>query len=355
MKAVVLAGGLRSGSEVPGSGLPRALWPFPHEPLIAHVLGFLKRSGCGEIAVCANGKTRMIARELSQPGSRWEGLHYSEDPLPRGPAGCLRDLQEWLGGETFVAIQGTGAYDFDLGAMRADHDRSAAAVTVGARQCPDDHDLLEPAGVYLVNPSTLHLVQAQGYQDIKEQFLPRVLAQGQRVRCHALRGSATLIHSPGHYLSGIREAILQAAATLPPGFRRVSEQVVAHESAKIHESVRITGPAWIEADVRVEERAVLAGPVVLGPGVMVGARALLHRTVAMQQAQVAAGAELFSTILPPGAHAEAKAARSGIPATLSQGGRQLRESCPAHPLGAFKNLLDAARRATSPAQGMVRP
>src|SRR5689334_21841214 len=110
MNAVVLAGGVRSGLEIPGSGLPRALWPFPRRPLIADVLTFLQRSGCQGMAICANGKTKLIASELSSGTTPWEGLRYSEDPLPRGPAGCLRDLAEWTGNETIVAIQGTASY-----------------------------------------------------------------------------------------------------------------------------------------------------------------------------------------------------------------------------------------------------
>src|ERR1035437_9749103 len=102
MNAVVLAGGVRSGLEIPGSGLPRALWPFPREPLISQVLTFLAKGGCEGMAICANGKTRMIAAELSSGAKPWEGLHYSEDPLPRGPAGCLRDLREWVGETTAV-------------------------------------------------------------------------------------------------------------------------------------------------------------------------------------------------------------------------------------------------------------
>jgi NDP-sugar pyrophosphorylase family protein len=312
MKAVVLAGGLRSGLEIAGSGLPRALWPFPSKPLITHVIDFLKRSGCEQIAICANGKTRLIATELSSGAYEYTDLHYSEDPLPRGPAGCLRDLQAWLGDETFIAIQGTACYDFELEAMVEEHRRTGAAITVGARRCPDDVDLLEPAGVYLVEPNTLPLIQAQGYQDFKEQFLPKVIASGMRVRCHSLKGSATLIHSPGHYLSALRDAIVRSAAQPPKGYRLMGDNVVVHETAVVHPTARITGPVWIDAGAVVEDRAVIAGPVVLGAKARVGCGALVHRTVAMHDAVVVAGAEVFSAILPPHSTKAARAKKASV-------------------------------------------
>lgn len=313
MNAVVLAGGLRSGLEIAGSGLPRALWPFPSQPLIAHVIGFLQRSGIHRIAICANGKTPLIASDLQErryPEIEGASLHYSEDPLPRGPAGCLRDLQQWLGDDTFIAIQGTASYDFDLADMIADHRRTGAAVTVGARRCPDDVDLLEPAGIYLVNPATLPLIQSQGYQDIKEQFLPKVIAQGMQVRCHCLKGTATLIHSPGHYLSALRDAITRNAAQPPAGYRLLADAVIAHETATIDPTARISGPVWIDADAVVEARAVIAGPVVLGARTRIGAGALVHRAVAMHDTALAPGAEVFSAILPPRA---TRAARTKVP------------------------------------------
>jgi NDP-sugar pyrophosphorylase family protein len=306
MKAVVLAGGVRSGLEVPGSGLPRALWPFPGKPLITHVLSFLRRSGCDQIAVCANGKTRLIAAELNESGDS-AGIHYAEDLLPRGPAGCLRDLADWLGGDTFLAIQGTGSYDFDLNAMIEEHRRGGAvstggaAVTVGARRCPDDVDLLEPAGVYMVEPSTLAFIQPTGYQDFKEQFLPKVIAAGLKVRCHCLKGTATLIHSPGHYLSAIREAILHAAQAPLDGYRRLQPDVIVHESARVHPTARLTGPVWVDAGAVVGERSVIAGPVVVGKGARTGSGALVHRTIAMKDSVIGPGAEVFSAVLAPGA------------------------------------------------------
>jgi mannose-1-phosphate guanylyltransferase/phosphomannomutase len=301
MNAVVLAGGVRSGREVPGSGLPRALWPFPDKPLISHVLGFLRDSGCQRIAVCANGKTKMIASQLSSGTTPWLDLHYSEDPLPRGPAGCLRDLQDWIGEETFAAIQGTAHYDFDLNAMLEEHRQSGAAITVGARRCSDDPELLEPVGVYLVEPKTLALIQPVGFQDFKEQFLPKVLAAGMSVRCHAIKGAATLIHSPSHYLSAIGDAIGRAADPLPAGFTQRSPGVIVHESARIHPTARVSGPAWIDANVTIEEHAVVVGPAALSRNSSVRGHALLHRAVLMENATAAVASEVLSTVVAPNA------------------------------------------------------
>ncbi|HUO09774.1 MAG TPA: NDP-sugar synthase [Phycisphaerae bacterium] len=299
MNAVILAGGVRSGREVSGSGLPRALWPFPDKPLISLVLAFLRNSGCRRIAVCANGKTRMIASQLSSGATPWLDLRYSEDLLPRGPAGCLRDLHDWIGEETFVAIQGTAHYDFDLNAMLDEHRRTGAAITVGARRCSDDPELLEPVGVYLVEPRTLSLIQPVGFQDFKEQFLPKVLAAGMLVRCHTIRGSATLIHSPSHYLSAIGDAIQRAANPLPSGYMQRSPGVIVHESARIHPTARVSGPAWIDANVTIEEHAVVLGPTALAESSTVKGHALVHRAVLMESATAGVAAEVLSTVVAP--------------------------------------------------------
>jgi len=307
--------------------------------LIAYVIAFLKRSGVDQIAICANGKTRLIAAELSSGAYPWNDLHYAEDLLPRGPAGCLRDLQEWLGDETFIAIQGTACYDFDLDAMVQEHHRTEAAITVGARRCPDDVDLLEPAGVYLVEPNTLPLIQTQGYQDFKEQLLPKVIAAGMRVRCHSLKGTATLIHSPGHYLSAMGDAIIRTAAALPGGYRLIGENVVAHESAVIDPTARLTGPVWVDAGAVIEARAVIAGPAILGVKTRVESGALLHRTVAMRDSTIESGAEVFSTILPPTSIRAARARKTTRPVPVSAGGRE-RESGWPSVRGRFDRLLN---------------
>jgi mannose-1-phosphate guanylyltransferase/phosphomannomutase len=270
------------------------------------------KSGVENIAVCANGKTKLIASELSSGNSPWMNLHYSEDPLPRGPAGCLRDLKEWLGNQTFVAIQATASYDFNLQAMLEEHKRTGAAITVGARRCPDDPDVLEPAGVYLVEPAALDLIQPVGYQDFKEQFLPKVIAAGMAVRSHTLQGTATLIHSSGHYLSAVREAILKAAENLPTGYVQREPGVVVHETATVDPTARLRGPVWIDAGAKIGAGAVLAGPVVASVNSKIGAGAVVHRTVVMRDAEIQPEAEVYSAIIAPNAVRTLESAREAL-------------------------------------------
>lgn len=340
MKAVVLAGGVRSGEELPGANLPRALWPFPSEPLISGVLRFLVRSGVDDIAVCANGKTRLIAAELASGREPWLDLHYSEDVLPRGPAGCLKDLEGWLGDAAFVAIQGTGAYRFDLRPMIEAHQDGGAAVTVAARAC--GREALEPAGVFVMNPAVLRHVNPVGFQDIKEQLLPRVIETGERVACHRIAGAVSLIHGCGHYVAAL-EALLQSGDfEIPPGMTQRGGGVWVHERAHVAEEARISGPAWIDADAVVEPGAVLVGPVLLGPGAQVGRGAVVNRAVLMRSASVSAGGRLSGAVAPPGAccGVAAPAARLASARPSSRG----RERAWASPARAAMGLLSMARR-----------
>jgi len=298
MKAVILAGGLRSGHEVEGLALPRALWPFPREPLISHVIGFLRVAGVRDIAICANGKTKLIAAELSKQPQPWDDLHYSEDAFPRGPAGCLRDLTDWLGDEPFLSIQGTGHYSFDLNPLVAQHHRTHAAITIAARVSGVDAESLEPAGAYMVNPSVLELVPAVGFQDIKEQLIPKAQSVGQLVDCHVLRGQALLVHSERHYLAALEHGIRQNKPASDQ-YRVVAPDVFVHHEASVASTARLRGPVWVESGAVIGDRAVIVGPALVGRQARVETGALLHRVALLEGSCVAADAELFARVVGP--------------------------------------------------------
>lgn len=297
MKAVILAGGIRSGHELPGCALPRALWPFPDDPLISAVIRFLRAARVGPIAVCANGKTPLIASTLAAAPNPWPDLHYSQDHAPRGPAGCLKDLEAWLGDEPFIVAQGTAFYQVDLPAMMEAHQRHRASITVGAALGAQGPGHLTPAGLYVVEPHVLRLVAAQGYQDIKEQLLPRARAAGHIVRCHLLCGRTHLIHGVAHYLDALEGAIARAGRSAGTAMQRRGGDLFVHPSAQIHPHARMAGSIWIGPGARVDADAVMVGPVLLGPDSHVGCAAVMRRSVLLPQGVLPAGVEVADQIL----------------------------------------------------------
>src|SRR5882762_890849 len=106
MKAVVLAGGQEFGQCPLSRQAPRALWPLADRPIIEHVLSALREAGIGEMAISANGRTHDIMDSLGHHPSPDVTIHYNEDCLPRGAAGCIKDCEEWLGDETFIVVHG---------------------------------------------------------------------------------------------------------------------------------------------------------------------------------------------------------------------------------------------------------
>src|SRR2546423_6412593 len=110
MEAVVLAGGQEFGQCPLSRQLPRALWPVIDRPIIESVLGVLRGAGIGQMAISANGRTHTIAAKLGYNPTPDVTIHYSEDTMPRGAAGCIKDCEEWLGGASLLVCAGTSLY-----------------------------------------------------------------------------------------------------------------------------------------------------------------------------------------------------------------------------------------------------
>ena len=132
MKAIVLAGG-QDISRCPLSMVrPRPLFPLVTGVLLDHVFRTLYAAGVDEAIVCANGKTRILREHfLSRPAERM-GVSFYDDELPRGTAGCIKDVADQVSDGPFLVIEGGLFIDGDVGSLIEEHRASGAAMTVGA-------------------------------------------------------------------------------------------------------------------------------------------------------------------------------------------------------------------------------
>lgn len=297
MKAIILAGGVRAGQDLPGTSLPRSLWPLPHEPVIAGVIRFVRQYGVEKIAVSANGKTRMIREDLLGRAISAEDVEFSEDAIPRGPAGCLKDLESWLAGETACVMQGAAWYDFDLNKMAQEHKASGAVITVAAVM---RNGVVEPAGIFLIEPAALEFIQSVGYQDIKEQLLPKVIDAGMHVKCHVVSGKVQLIHGTENYIQALGMALGSVNPEMARDYIQIKPGVWQHVTAKVDPTARLIGSVWIDAEAVVGAGSLVMGPALIGPKAVVNDGCVVRASAVMQNANISATTELIQSVVAPG-------------------------------------------------------
>jgi len=273
-------------------------------PIIEPVLAALRTSGIGEMAISANGRTHDIKDSLGHHPTPDVTIHYNEDCLPRGAAGCVKDCEDWLGNETFIVVHGACLLlNVDFEHLIEEHHRSGAALTVAASG--DDDELsrlslsMRPTGIYVCEPAILQYIKKRGYQDMKEQLIPRLIENGLKVRAVPVRGRVIHIRNEECYLNALVEIFddvelrEQFMSTVP--FKVPT--VWVDPTAYIHPTARIVGPAYIGPRARVLADAVVIGPAIIGPECEIESDGIVHESIMWRGAKVGAGAMVEQTVM----------------------------------------------------------
>ncbi len=115
MKAVVLCAGFGSRLGSLTKQCPKPLLPIGGYPLLAYILGTLKKYGFTEVALNTHFCPEMIPNYFGDGHSFGISIHYSFEPELQGTAGALWQLRDWLKNEDeFIVIYGDILSDQDL-------------------------------------------------------------------------------------------------------------------------------------------------------------------------------------------------------------------------------------------------
>ena len=316
MKAVVLAGGQEFGQSPLSRQIPRALWPMVDRPIIEHVLTLLRKAGVGQMAISANGRTHTIATKLGYNPSPDISIHYSEDAMPRGAAGCIKDCQNWLGNERFIVVHGASILlDLDVQHLLDEHEKTGAAMTVAA--LPDESardsalnahasrldgaglESLRPAGLYICEPSVLQYIKPTGYQDMKEQLIPRLAEAGLKVQAVPVSGTVLAIRNEEWYLNAMVDLLNDPQKRKPfvdhlpcklPG-------LWIDPTAYVHPQARVIGPVYIGPGTKILANAVVIGPAVIGENCEISSDSVVHESILWNECKVGRGALVEQAVL----------------------------------------------------------
>ncbi len=258
------------------------------------------------MAISANGRTHTIAQQLGYNPTPDISIHYSEDSMPRGAAGCIKDCQDWLGNQTFIVVQGASLLlDVDFDHLIAEHRKNGATLTVAATADTDHSgDLqrllqLKPAGLYICEPDVFHYIKTKGYQDMKEQLIPRLTASGLKVQAVPISGKIIAIRNEEWYLNAMvdllndpqhRKSFVDHLPVKLPG-------LWIDPTAYVHPQARVIGPAYVGPGAKILADAVVIGPALIGAGCEIGADSVIHESILWSDAKVGAGAMVEQAVV----------------------------------------------------------
>ncbi|MCP5150472.1 MAG: sugar transferase [Ectothiorhodospiraceae bacterium] len=331
-RAVVLAGGPGT-TECPLANVyPPLLFPMSDgKPLLLHQLGFLKASGFREVAIALSDKVarrEQIERLLEEFQDPDFQIIWQVDRGNRGPAGALKDLQ-WFVDDAPVLVMLSDVWPegLDLTGLWQAHRRSGAAATVALQVAPRSRADLEnvrlgpdgrlgdfsilhesrdnrrphrPAGVYLLEPSALDLVRAEGYVDLREQLFPHLREHGHDVRGYVLTHPLERVGNLTAYLELNQRLLLGAEAREPTATRGGSWPVVVGQDTEVAPSALLLGPVTIGDRCVIGDRAVIVGPTVICSDSRVGAESLVRESMLWPGACIGDGASLEYGLMTDG-------------------------------------------------------
>jgi mannose-1-phosphate guanylyltransferase len=262
--------------------------------LLDRLIEHLALGGIAGICVCTS---RPISLEhLLGPRSLPAELRVVQDALPRGPAGCLRDAQAFIGAGTFLVASAASHLSDDPRTLLQRHRRQGNLMTVFSLPGTD-----VPSGVYVCEPEILDAVPAAGFFDLKQQLIPRLLGQGCRIGVLPLQGTAGEVVDEPSYLA-LHRRLLCGGPPARWAYRGDDERegrsrAGISTSARVAGSARLVGPVLVGPGAGVDHGARVVGPSSIGANASVEADAVVAECAVWAGERIPAGCRVAGVIV----------------------------------------------------------
>ena len=329
IRGIVLAGGPSYGDCELEQIMPRPMLPVATRPLICHILSWFGHDGVGRATVCANGNTALFSQHLRNGEGLKVAIDYTEDLMPRGPAGCAHDAARDGGEELFVVVEGGVVPQVELSVLLEHHRSTQAAMTMvvhgGAASCNRRLEDEEPLGIYVFSRKSLSYVSKTGFCDIKEGLISDLYKRGEKVSVLRVPTDvAPRITCRSSYLTVNGGAVEKLARTKHEFEGHVKRgDAWIHQSAVVDDSAKLVGPIWIGPGAKIGANAMIVGPVSIGAGCEIGANAVVTRSAIWDRGLVGDSAIVDECVVASGAQVpDQEVQRKSVckPASKNRGG-----------------------------------
>ena len=312
MRAMVLAAGLGTRLRPITYGIPKPMVPVLNRPVMEHSVRLLAGHGFAEAIANLHWFPETIEDHFGDGSDFGIELSYRHEERLLGTAGGVRNVADFLG-DSFLVVAGDALTDIDFGAMREFHESHDGLVTVATKRVPntDEYGVViagedgriqgfqekpDPAEalsdlantcIYMFRAEVFDHFPAPGtssaakpgddpaFADWAMDVFPALLEADVPFYSHEIDAYWNDIGN----LEELRQSnvdALRGAVQLDPGAPRVAEGIW---SAVPLDGVEVEPPLLVGERSELGDGAVIQGPVVIGAGCRIGARASVRDAI----------------------------------------------------------------------------
>jgi mannose-1-phosphate guanylyltransferase/mannose-1-phosphate guanylyltransferase/phosphomannomutase len=315
MKAMVLAAGLGTRLKPITFEIPKPMVPVLDRPVMAHIVGMLKRQGFDDLIANLHYFPNSIKNYFG------DSLTYSFEEELLGTAGGVRNVADFFGDDPVVVISGDALTDIDLNKLLERHKTAGGIATLTVKKVPDTreygvviHDAdgriqgfqekpdpaealsdLGNCGIYVFNKEIFDYFPDSDPVDWANDVFPALLENDVPFYVHEIDEYWNDVGSLGELKQGTFD-VLAGELKVPMTGEQLDDGLIVGEGTQLDDVTFVGPPVWIGRDVEIGVGTRLMGPLIIGDGSRIGDASALRDSIIFPGTELEAGTILIDAI-----------------------------------------------------------
>jgi mannose-1-phosphate guanylyltransferase len=322
MKAILLAGGKGTRLRPLTIHTPKPIVPIFNRAFLHYQIDLLKQvPEIDEVILSLNYQPRRIEEIFGDGADLGIKIRYVVEPVPLGTAGAIKYAGDKLT-ESVVVFNGDVMTQLDLASVIRLHRerKSRATIVLTPVENPSAYGLVETdgngnirrflekpkadeittnlinAGIYVLEPDTFDRIPSDVSWSIERSYFPSLIERGETFVAHVYDGYWIDIGTPDKYTQVHRD-IMDGRFSAPPFSGVAGLRTCIASDARIEEGAVIDGPVFIDEGVLVKAGARVGPYAVLGRQTQIEEQAVVERAILWPNCRIGSHATIADAIL----------------------------------------------------------
>jgi len=284
---------------------PPALWPIADKSALEILLTSLSEQNLKDIIIVVCNYDKQFGDDnLQAILDKFPELNITvqAEQFPAGSAGAIRGAF----GDTskkYLLLLGSAMINLpSVQELFNAHVNSNSEITVFLNPSADDgqDDIPQPAEIYFCNAGVSQFIPPDGYFDLKEGLIPRLIRAGKNIHAANLAEHACNFGNINQYIYAVG-SFISKPHLVRRYFPRLKENtrkgIWCGSSAKISPSAKLIPPVIVLDNALIGDDAVVSGPAIIGKNVKLMPASVVKASVIWDDSVIQYGAGLSCSIV----------------------------------------------------------